>query len=261
MEATKQTQHISFVEVSYVQRRDALLKQTEEKQQAIYKSLLKSRQNCLMIQNRLAYQSSVSVSTSAQGCSISELFYERGKMKVAYGLTLLLLSASCFLDAASAQVHMTDVRTITGAGNHPDDSGSAGSVLIRISEADFPNEIGEEIREGANPRLVSNLVVSQKQRFLPSRRGMSDAVWAWGQFIDHDLDLTDSNPDNGAADIAVLDPVICYIQPSFSTAPITSLLTVAANRSMKSLRSWMVRRSTAQTIFERVAAQNALRSA
>lgn len=108
--------------------------------------------------------------------------------------------------ARPGRFRLTEVRTITGVDNHIDDLGAAGSILVRISEADFPDGAGEVIREGANPRRVSNLIVNQFGQDLPSGSGLSDAVWAWGQFVDHDLDLTDSHPDNGAADIPVLDP-------------------------------------------------------
>jgi hypothetical protein len=49
-------------------------------------------------------------------------------------------------------------------------------------------------------------VVDQGGLSIPSGTGLSDAVWAWGQFIDHDLDLTDSHPSNGSINIPVLDP-------------------------------------------------------
>lgn len=99
-----------------------------------------------------------------------------------------------------------DVRTWDGTGNHPDDLGAVGTPLLKISGADYPDGIGEVLRSGANPRRVSNLVVDQGGLSIPSAAGLSDAVWAWGQFIDHDLGLTDSDPANGAANIEVLDP-------------------------------------------------------
>ena len=110
------------------------------------------------------------------------------------------------LQPAGLGFSLHEVRTITGENNHPQDLGAAGKVLIRLSYADYPDGAGEKIREGANPRTVSNLVVDQQGHSLPSWRRMSDAVWAWGQFIDHDLDLTDSHADNGSENIPVLDP-------------------------------------------------------
>jgi hypothetical protein len=101
---------------------------------------------------------------------------------------------------------LRDVRSYSGEGNNRNDWGAVGIPLLRNSYSDYPDGIGEEIRSNPNPRDVSNLVVNQQGQLLPSTAGMSDAVWAWGQFIDHDLDLTDSHPSNGSANIAVLDP-------------------------------------------------------
>ncbi|MGI9515934.1 MAG: peroxidase family protein [Pirellulaceae bacterium] len=102
-------------------------------------------------------------------------------------------------------IRLGEVRTYTGVDNHREDLGAAGLPLLRVSWSDYPDGIGEELREGANPRAVSNLVVDQGGISIPSGSGLTDATWAWGQFIDHDLDLTDSHPDNGTADIPVLD--------------------------------------------------------
>lgn len=103
-------------------------------------------------------------------------------------------------------IHAGEIRTMDGTGNNPLDLGAVGSPLLRISGTDYPDGLGEVMRSGANPRMVSNLVVSQGDVSIPSAAGMSDAVWAWGQFIDHDLDLTDSSPANGTSNIPVLDP-------------------------------------------------------
>ncbi len=103
------------------------------------------------------------------------------------------------------RINLGEVRTWDGTGNHPDDLGAVGTPLLRLSGTDYPDGIGEVLRSGANPRAISNLVVNQYGASVPSAAGLSDAVWAWGQFIDHDLGLTDSHPDNGAANIPVPD--------------------------------------------------------
>lgn len=41
---------------------------------------------------------------------------------------------------------------------------------------------------------------------MPNSRGLTGYAWAWGQFIDHDLDLTDTGVSAGSADIPILDP-------------------------------------------------------
>lgn len=79
--------------------------------------------------------------------------------------------------------------------------GSAGSDLMRISSAAYGDGISSP--SGANrpsPRLVSDdlCVLFTTNR---NDRNMSSYVYGWGQFIDHDLDLTTSG--NTAFDITV----------------------------------------------------------
>lgn len=78
-------------------------------------------------------------------------------------------------------------------------SAGAGEPLLRIAP---PADDGFD---GPNPRDISNQVCFQLDS-LPNVAGFSDAVWAWGQFIDHDIDLTETDPANGDASILVLDP-------------------------------------------------------
>ncbi|MCH7987871.1 MAG: peroxiredoxin [Planctomycetes bacterium] len=56
-----------------------------------------------------------------------------------------------------------------------------------------------------NARDISNMIAAQAELVL-NDRGMSDYIWAWGQFVDHDISLTLSNPADGTADISVNDP-------------------------------------------------------
>jgi hypothetical protein len=59
-----------------------------------------------------------------------------------------------------------------------------------------------------NARSLSNLLNVQTAS-QPSARGLSDYVWAWGQFLDHDMSLSTASNGaavNGEAPIAVNDP-------------------------------------------------------
>ena len=87
----------------------------------------------------------------------------------------------------------------TGAGNNlaNPDWGSAGSDLLQIAPVAYGDGISSP--GGANlpsGRLISNLLGAQSGDVL-SATNMSAFVYAWGQFIDHDLDLT---PDGGESD-------------------------------------------------------------
>lgn len=52
------------------------------------------------------------------------------------------------------------------------------------------------------PRFISNRVVAQTTS-LPDPTGLSDMVWQWGQFLDHDLDFMPTHVPHEAFPIAV----------------------------------------------------------
>ena len=114
----------------------------------------------------------------------------------------------CALCASSVWAVLTDIRSYDGSGNNLTftDYGAAGQNLLRISGAAYPGDgsgstiINDSTR--ANPRVISNAIASQGGSLFNSHH-MSDLVWQWGQFIDHDLDLTKSNAANGFTPIAV----------------------------------------------------------
>jgi hypothetical protein len=90
-----------------------------------------------------------------------------------------------------------DVRSIDGTGNnllHPE-WGSAGTQLLRTAPADYGDGISTPAgSDRASARLISDLVVAQSED-LPNNRDLSALIYAWGQFLDHDLDLTtDATP-------------------------------------------------------------------
>ena len=87
------------------------------------------------------------------------------------------------------------VRSIDGSGNnalHPD-WGTAGSAFLRLAPAAYADGLSAPAgaaRPGA--RAVSNAVSDQGDQEVLSDRLLSAMVYAWGQFLDHDLDLTRS---------------------------------------------------------------------
>ena len=85
-----------------------------------------------------------------------------------------------------------EFRSIDGSNNNlrHREWGSAGSELARIVDMAYADGIGEPSGpDRPSPRLISNLVSAQHTA-MPNERGLSDMVWQWGQFIDHDIDLT-----------------------------------------------------------------------
>lgn len=104
------------------------------------------------------------------------------------------------------RVQLTRVRSIDGSNQTV--GGEAGSVQLRLSPSDYPGDgSGEMIisaDQRANPRTISNTIVQQSVD-QPNSRGLSNMIWAWGQFLDHDIDLTLTGIDNGSADIEIED--------------------------------------------------------
>jgi hypothetical protein len=95
---------------------------------------------------------------------------------------------------------LAENRTFDGSGNNIASPafGAAGTNLLRLSIPAYSD--GLSAMAGAsrpNPRDISNAVVAQGGSILNSR-GMSDLVWQWGQFIDHDLSLTSAGATESA---------------------------------------------------------------
>ncbi len=97
-------------------------------------------------------------------------------------------------------------RAVDGTGTNAaeDGWGSAGQDLLRLAPNSFADGIGEMEVTRPNPREISNAVVAQDGE-IPNSFGISDMVWAWGQFIDHDLDLTEGGDTEFAPIIAPVD--------------------------------------------------------
>ncbi len=87
------------------------------------------------------------------------------------------------------------VRSIDGSGNNARhaDWGTAGSTFLRIAPAEYAD--GVSTPAGAtrpSARAVSNAVSDSGGEGVVSDRMLSGMVYAWGQFLDHDLNLTRS---------------------------------------------------------------------
>jgi hypothetical protein len=90
-----------------------------------------------------------------------------------------------------------DFRTIDGSGNnlqHPD-WGKAGVDLLRIAPPAYGDGFATPAgRNRPSARVVSNTVSVQLPTTPANDRMMSAFAYTFGQFIDHDLDLTPADP-------------------------------------------------------------------
>ena len=88
-------------------------------------------------------------------------------------------------------------RTFSGRFNnlHHTEWGRAGEQLLRIVPPAYVMGSGPSGPNRPNPREISNVVCAGPGK--PSSDKLTHFIWAWGQFLDHELDLT---PDSGASD-------------------------------------------------------------
>ncbi len=100
-------------------------------------------------------------------------------------------------------------RSIDGTGVHPENLGSTNAPLERRTDVGFADgisEIGGQDRP--NPRIISNEMFAQDER-IDNLLNLSDYVWAFGQFLDHDISLVgDSEVENAV--IPVIAPENFY---------------------------------------------------
>lgn len=96
--------------------------------------------------------------------------------------------------------------SIDGTGNIPSNPtlGAAGTDEVRIAPANFDSN-GQPVG-GPNPRVISNTIFTDPQADDPG--GRSAYAYAFGQFVDHDIDLNmDQTPaDDGSNTMSMTVP-------------------------------------------------------
>lgn len=99
----------------------------------------------------------------------------------------------------------SEYRSIDGTGNNLDNDqmGSTNEQLLRISAADYADGISTPAGENRpSARTISNEVVASSGP-KPNARGLTDMTWLWGQFLDHDISLTEPTEPHEPFDIEV----------------------------------------------------------
>ena len=87
-----------------------------------------------------------------------------------------------------------EYRTFNGRFNNLANTkwGSADSPLKRMVPPAYEDHISSLARQDvAGPREISNAVSNQHGN-IPNSLNLTDMFWQWGQFVDHDLDMTKS---------------------------------------------------------------------
>ncbi|MDA8745512.1 dockerin type I domain-containing protein [Rubripirellula amarantea] len=87
----------------------------------------------------------------------------------------------------------TEVRSIDGTGNNLEnpDLGSADTPLLRVAENDYADGIFEPAGDDRpSAREISNTLSAADPEGTTNERNLTSFVFAWGQFLDHDIDLS-----------------------------------------------------------------------
>ena len=134
----------------------------------------------------------------------------------AFTLSVFALCGSVFGQTSQANVRgdfrllsgngfPTEFRTIDGSENNLTHGtwGRAETRLKRRSQPAYRD--GDAMPSGGNrpsAREISNVVADQANS-MPASAAVTDFVWQWGQFIDHDIDLTEGEHPVEPMDIEV----------------------------------------------------------
>src|SRR6059058_3922175 len=118
----------------------------------------------------------------------------------------------------TAVVSLPSLESLDGTGNNPLHGtwGAVNADLLRTA----PSAYGDGISTPAgadrpSARLISDTIAAHPAEDLVNNRNLSDMVYIWGQFIDHDMDLTGGGTPADAFNVAVPygDP---YFDPGYT---------------------------------------------
>jgi hypothetical protein len=105
----------------------------------------------------------------------------------------------------------SEARAIDGSGNNLAFAsiGATGTPLLRLFEASYADGVSSLAGNNrASAREISNLVSAQPFDARANGLGATDFLWQWGQFLDHDIDLSDGvdPPEPAFIEVPAGDP-------------------------------------------------------
>ena len=95
-------------------------------------------------------------------------------------------------DRPPAEPPAPEIRSIDGTGNNLEnpDWGSTDEQLLRTTTVDYEDGIDDPSgSDRPSARTISNAVAAQSES-VQNDRNLTDLLWLFGQFVDHDIDLT-----------------------------------------------------------------------
>ncbi len=125
---------------------------------------------------------------------------------------------------------MTVFRSIDGSGNNGARN-AVGADFLRLGGA-----ADGTMLDGPNPRAISNIVVGEGDPTGENPQGLSGFMYAWGQFLDHDTDLS---PSDGVNHIDIAIPTGDPNFPDGSTISMTRALTGAGGQPINTVTGWV----------------------
>ena len=127
------------------------------------------------------------------------------------------------------QAPIPESRSFDGSGNNKANPtwGKANESLIRKTSNGYADKI-RRLRRGPNPRKISNAVCQEDDPRPESHPDLSSFMWAWGQFVDHEIDLSpeqtpqDDQPETESFHAPSDDPVAPRAEIHFSRSRFTA---------------------------------------
>lgn len=101
-----------------------------------------------------------------------------------------------------------EVRSLDGTGNNLNNTelGSTDEALLRVAENEYSDGISAPAGlDRPSAREISNAVADHESEAVPNNRDLSSFLYVWGQFVDHDIDLTHTQ-DGGSEFFPVAVP-------------------------------------------------------
>jgi hypothetical protein len=153
--------------------------------------------------------------------------FSRRKLLKTSGIVAVAVLGSSALSTARADqaaditpAQSGEVRAIDESNNnlnHPD-WGTPGTHLLReASGTTYGDGISTMPRQNMpSPRTISNTIFTQTGS-ITSHLGVSDFIWTFGQFLDHDLDLTEGNSTDGLTNAYIAIPPFDVFFDPFGT--------------------------------------------
>jgi peroxidase len=115
------------------------------------------------------------------------------RVKIVITVFTAIVVASLPAYAAAKPQATFEYRTFDGSNNNVDhpDWGKSGITFLREAGVGYANNDGFSPAgpDRISAREISNYIATQNQSIL-NQANASDFFWQWGQFLDHDMDLT-----------------------------------------------------------------------